>query len=614
MTRIYYCKTVRQLLCAIVHSIYNHSYKNILFISKWLNSLFDDLLAKLNKYGFTKIVLYSTWEITPYNNNDPKKFVDDIIKYYDKLMDDNDISLDEIDDYCLFASLRFSIYLSEKRKKFNLFEDANGDSIKAGFVRWNPNTDKVEKAKLAQNYHLLDGSSKYIKNLFANTKFYKNNIPDKCVHFDLDALLQTMHSDDINNLNRIFGTNSLNLCEVKVIVLTQNNLKVSCPYEIFWGLIMDTMVPCNSLLKPHPADKFEYSLMHDVLINRTIPSELLNISYSGNYCGISSSSLNTLKNKEYILGDEYLHFNNLFVYLSLVCLINCGFKNIQYVGPHMHYFELMCSKLNYIKNYRYAKVTIIEDEQCHICSENTFGKKITYHYDVEGTNYSNRIVVYSDIKLFSPFVYHHTLKYSGLNITISDYSATMAKNEYFEKIDKNISSLNYVELKNTIASCIDNYPFCNLNVFFKKMYYSGNDELKLLSSLLVNNVDITDPNTVMILGELYKKGIGVKTNLPMAINYYRMAQNYDIWMKRELAKCILEHPNLSTSNEFNNLINNLLSIDYAPAYLLKAKQYFYGIFEKKNLDIAEKYAKISESKKVSGSTNLLKEIKNSKID
>lgn len=368
MSIVYFCKTVRQLLAAFVHSrLYHNHGEKILFINEWLHVRFPDLQHSASELNFNKIVIYNTWDITDCNNADEDRLVGDIVKYYDALIKNNNVDFSQVSDFYLFASLRFSIYLSKKNISFNLMEDAEGVASKFGFVSWTPETDKVDKNKLAKKYGLLDGSSQLIKNTYANTSVNNyHELNSKTIDFSLLNSIKELPPEFISNLIKIFNNgNELHLSSNSVVLLSQNKLNFQYSGSVFWGLICDCFLPSDFFFKAHPGDDNQYPLLEDRSINKNLPSELLQYYGSIDFAGVSSSGLQFSHSKKYILGNEYLEYDPLFTKISLEILAKNGINELKYIGKYKDYFKLQYEKV-FSKEYVECKsgFCISESENC----------------------------------------------------------------------------------------------------------------------------------------------------------------------------------------------------------------------------------------------------------
>lgn len=376
---IYYCKTVRQLFCSLLLSKNNPETSNYLFVNTWLHNLFpymDKMLCN-PPFNFQKIIVYDIAKITPPTTSDENQLVGDIVKYFDGLLESNHIDLNSIEEINIFSSLRFSIYLSEKKKNFNLFEDGNGSALKAGLVQWREQTDKVTKRNLAAKYGLILGDSKYVEKIRTALNDGLEKFPQKKLeYFSPNKLLEQISKEDVTDLYNFFNNSNVGAEKeyFDYMILTQfYDINTPLPKDIFWGIIADCFIPDNKScsIKAHPNDNTDFSKVfkNDKVYNKNIPFEIIEKCVQmKNTITISSSSTKGSKVNDFHLGLEYMKFNPIS---SLVILnfVNNIFPTMKftYIGSHLTNFkQLVESKFNnifnnFVDNANNANVVIYEN-------------------------------------------------------------------------------------------------------------------------------------------------------------------------------------------------------------------------------------------------------------
>lgn len=361
---IYYCKTARQLLCALLLVESNQHIKhNYLFISTFLKNIYPDIgeyICKKTK-KFEKVVVYNTNEITSNDTVDPDVFLQDITKYYDKLLSKNDIDISLINNFHVFSALRFSLYLVSKHKRFNLYEDSNGSASITGLTQWVEQREKVAKRPLALKYGLIYGESEYVNKIFIHDNGrVDSKIPkEKIVEFNIQDLIKSSDENYLKALYMFYNhadTSDEENLIYDYVILSQyydlNNIKLTT--ASFWGAIADCFIPDGAtfVIKPHPADNTDFLSTFDKreLVNKNVPYELFeSLSKIKNIICVTSTAICNSENSAIRLGKPYMSFEIFTVY-SILYLISkqiTGKTKISYYGNHFENFaQLVTNKFN----------------------------------------------------------------------------------------------------------------------------------------------------------------------------------------------------------------------------------------------------------------------------
>ena len=349
---LFYAKTCSQLFSAMLIALSDcRDSDNILFVSAYLKKLYPNIDSFVGKsfFNFSKVVTYNTSFVTDTETSDDDIFISDIERYYDKLAMENDIDINTVDEFYVFSSLRFSLYLWKKQKKFHLFEDSEGTASRNGLLQWR-NIDKVNKEALVNRLGLMDGSSEYVKNIHISLNSQTRAFaPEKAVDFDLCNYIAATDKELLKGMLGFFdgGCNSFDK-RVDYLLITQY---YSLPQDIdaatFWGLVLDLFTPVNAgvAIKPHPADMTDLTsiISADCIINKNIPFELMCTAMSIDKL-ISYTSTASSRNIAAIrLGEEYGRYDLADIYAVLLTLELAGFENadISYFGEDSKYFGIM---------------------------------------------------------------------------------------------------------------------------------------------------------------------------------------------------------------------------------------------------------------------------------
>lgn len=201
---LYFVKNTYQLLECIIHKLNETPDESaVLLINTGHVNNYPNFLD-LKVFGFEKIIIYSTQNITSKETTSQEQLVDDIIEYYDNLLSGNNCSIYDFSNIYVFAALRFSIYLIEKKCSYTMFEDTPGSAATLECVLWHENTDHVNKRGLAQKYKLLDASNQYIKCFYYNKS--KGELPlSTAVEYDISSKLRDMPKEALNDILHFFG-------------------------------------------------------------------------------------------------------------------------------------------------------------------------------------------------------------------------------------------------------------------------------------------------------------------------------------------------------------------------------------------------------------------------
>lgn len=278
---LYFIKTTYQLLECIVHKITVHEKEDaVLLINNGHIKNYPNY-EQLSEFGFKKIIIYSTGKITSPETTVKKKFVDDIVKYYNDLLEKNVVNMNEISHIYSFAALRFSIYLLETKRKFSLFEDGVGAAKELGLVLWRENLDKIDKKSLAKQYGLLDGSNNLISHIYYNDS---KGVLDsnKAIIYDISKELKKIDKINMDNIISFFGGECVDTEQsVDNLILFRhcyaNDEELDRKQNKLLEFILDWFgVEGNFVVKTHPMDNANYQLSSKIKwIHKQLPSELL---------------------------------------------------------------------------------------------------------------------------------------------------------------------------------------------------------------------------------------------------------------------------------------------------------------------------------------------------
>lgn len=353
---LYFIKTTFQLLECIAHKIVeNPDEEAVLLINSGHVYNYPNY-KELQQFGFKKIIVYSTGRITSPDTKNENELVNNIIKYYDQLFLDNNLSICDFSKVYVFAALRFSIYLVEKNVKFELFEDAPGAFMMVGsWVLWRENTDKIDKRKLGEKYKLTNGENECISKLcFDKSK----GVPDsnKAHEYNINCKLKQIKEIDMLKILNFFGENCANTnLTTDNLILFRHCCKQDADFDNNQNELLEIVsdwfsVGGDIIIKTHPSDRTNYCLNPRVKwIKKQVPSELLPFITGEkikNIIGVGTSAVNALYDKAYQV--KYLSYDicnimhfaaRLFVSLKLLNSLNLDKYNITIFGLYTHITE-----------------------------------------------------------------------------------------------------------------------------------------------------------------------------------------------------------------------------------------------------------------------------------
>lgn len=354
---VFYCKTIRQVLCALLLAVKERSEKQVIF---FVNNFIYQELPNLTNAVYKgqsivdKIVLYTTKSISSPNVSDSVLYAKEVEKYFDELLKSNSITLSNNDNINLFSSLRFSLYLILKNINFNLYEDSSGSFSKFNnMVLWNM-YNEVDNFALSKQYGISDGSSRLIKKCYVDMSTQKdtkrqwiiNN--NKFENFSLVEYINTFTADELKEIYSVFDSDSKQFdSEYDYLIMTQYyGLKnIPLPQNMYFGLICDAFTKKGSkcAVKPHPADILNYSDLFTTIFNRNVPFELIAKFYKFKNIITISSTVNETGNNKIELGANFVDFPVLenFSAMLVVEKLMLDIKSIKYQGVNLNNFSQM---------------------------------------------------------------------------------------------------------------------------------------------------------------------------------------------------------------------------------------------------------------------------------
>lgn len=365
---LYYGLTNYHLLCSIIHRIIYNQEEKAVFVSS--QGILKNRINSLKKSNiFNEIYYIEDTELRNNNFNilNGQSFsseIEDVAKkfiyQYEKILP---FKIEQFSDIYLAADHGvLGIYILIKKYKYIFLEDGRGI-----YSNWQilDNLLKIKNPglRMIAYYYGSYGRNKLIKKKYI--AFDSQNIKcnfNKCIDFDIDSLLDTISSDNIDKIFNVFNLKKYEVNSKKsALILTQRfseyNLLNTDDCILLYALLSDFFAAdCDIYLKPHPADKCEYNKVFEkhVVLDKEIPSELIKFIINKKFnIGIStySSAINSLKkhiNTVYNIDDSIIKFKDrifklygLFEFAKFIdAKININNKNI------LEQFFYKCYNLN----------------------------------------------------------------------------------------------------------------------------------------------------------------------------------------------------------------------------------------------------------------------------
>lgn len=312
--KLYYGLTNYHLLCSILHKfIYNSNNKTAFVASQGILKNRVEILKKLQIFDEVYYL-----EDTPVRDGMFNQLIDNSkeenIKYisnlfiekYEKLLP---FHIEDFDEFYLVADHGvFGIYLLMKKCKYTYLEDGRGI-----YSNWEilDNLLKIKNPgiRIMSKYYGAYGRNNLIKNKYVAFDSQKPNYDlTDCIDFDVNHLLDEISEEQLKSILTVFNVKNYDIKTNKrnALVLTQRfstyKMLENDECVLLYALLCDIFAKdCNVFLKPHPADKTDYSYVfkNEILIEKEMPSELIKFIIKDKFdIGICtfSTSINSLKN------------------------------------------------------------------------------------------------------------------------------------------------------------------------------------------------------------------------------------------------------------------------------------------------------------------------------
>lgn len=347
---LYYGLTNYHMLCCILHKLIYNPKKNAIFVAS--QGILKSRINSLRKSKIFDEVYYiedTNVRDSNFNILNTKSTKDEIenvsnkfITEYEKILP---FSTDDFDEIYLAADHGvFGIYILMKNKQYVYLEDGRGI-----YSNWKV-LDSLLRIKnpgiqIMSNYYNAYGRSSLIKEKFIAFDSQLDNYDDsKCVNFDVNEMLNKLTEKQVENILSIFEIRyyKMNPKEKSALVLTQRFSTYGMLEQenciLLYSILCDLFARNHRIyLKPHPADKCEYSnvFKEHIILEKEIPSELIRFIIKRNFdVGIStySSSIHSLKhyiNNIYNIDETIVNFKEKIFKLYVL------FEIVNYIGGNI---------------------------------------------------------------------------------------------------------------------------------------------------------------------------------------------------------------------------------------------------------------------------------------
>lgn len=282
---------------------------------------------------------------------DDEKIIEDKIKeYYDNILKDNDISLDEIDEIYFACDMvnDFAIYLSLYEKEYSYFEiykdqfnKNRTDLYDYHIINKNVHGSSAY-FKIAKKHLSICGTNSLCKKRYLMPESIENNNKDEKIDFSYKLLQLSEKEKDIL-INCFDKYNIRGICASandSTLVLTQRQWQYPVSEEetgLLYQYLCDYFCSNGNKvsIKPHPSDKYNH---HDFFTNSVVfpvgfPADLLPIIKDFRIKTAITVSSTSIQRFSYWCDDLIICGNTYFrnwryinkVYYALKCITEMGY-------------------------------------------------------------------------------------------------------------------------------------------------------------------------------------------------------------------------------------------------------------------------------------------------
>lgn len=375
--------------------------------------------------------------------SNPQFIENSIVEYYDKVLADNGVSLDDFDTIYTGCDMLndFAIYLSVKKKKYNYIESYKNQLCpgRNGIYKWHIEKENTHGSsdyfKVAEKHLSICGTSKYVDTIFSLTisdyvfplfsKYKKINLNEGLIELSETTKRVLIDCFDYDDIRSVCAE-----AQNSVLLLTQRQWKyplTDIETGIMYQYLVDYFCKPNATIavKPHPSDRYNHKdfFNSSVVFPVSFPADLFpiindfSIEQAITISSTSIEKLNCWCDNLLFCGEIYFllwrDINRL--YFAYELLNNLGLNNANIYrnnmgnnGEHiLNYVNDALFSSNFKKNCWVNLASHFNGAA--FCQDISFDETMTYDSYYNGLkNYSNNAIT-----LYMP---------SPNNISFVDYS------------------------------------------------------------------------------------------------------------------------------------------------------------------------------------------------
>ena len=280
---LYSVCTTYHLIEAITHKCkYNKSKNAKLLITTWLAQKY---------YWYDKLKIFFNDVIVFEGGYDVcENIKENLDQYYDKLFEDNNICIDDIEEIHVFgAEHSFGAYVTINSISHSFWEEGAGALGKPdAMLNLFEKLHGTNKAEFQRAYCLHNGESDCVAVRYYD-KYFQDTIVEgeNLIHFDVGDEIRSLIKKDIDDIIALFGqSEKIQFTDRTCLLLTEcfanQDLMTWEEQQVLYYMIVDYFLSDYHLLvKPHPDDLMPYERMFGdtEVLRKRFPAELLPVMF-----------------------------------------------------------------------------------------------------------------------------------------------------------------------------------------------------------------------------------------------------------------------------------------------------------------------------------------------
>lgn len=431
---LYHAVNTYQLMMAITHGLLeNKDNERVLILPSFIRRSIPQF-EELQKFGFFSTILAVNY--TQFNGKDKDYILSRVDETFDRLLTGYTIeAFDEI--YVGAAQYYFSIYLINKKRKFNIIEDGAGLLSRHYLLENTIRNQHVLNIELLEQYKMLDCTNSFIRAKLCQKKAQVEGYFDVgMVDFDLEDKLGMIPSEAMERLKEFFRCPHFSGREnIDGLLITQNfanlnQMSFEAQADIYCCLADFFIRTDDIYIKPHPQDIMYYEKLFPkaTVIKERFPSELLPYIFPKiprSLYNISSTGINLIRNEfenviSFDVEFEGFYQNTLKYYIALIIVGYLGFSDFKGVGLNDLLVKNLCNSNSNIKNFigEDGKIIVVDrvdsfsEEMLHTSPATIFINSLEDYYFADIVSFSSVIPIeirkYGKSGMESEYLYIYT--------------------------------------------------------------------------------------------------------------------------------------------------------------------------------------------------------------